>query len=1417
MRKTTEKEAVSMKIKERILALLLSTAMLFSLMPPVSAMAESTAAPVEGQIQSFAALPDDAAAQTVPVGTEESALDLPDELTAAVYRVQEDTVQDSGDPESSSENESTAASSDVQPAGETEPLPGDVTDGASGESDSSPAQQPPVLAAVSEIVPVAWESEPAYDGEQPGEYLFTPKPGEGYTLPEDVEPPQITVTVLAPEAGNGLENPADTPNTATYSSGALDVGFAGHEWVVIGDKTGGVATGGDDVVTLLVKNDDFGTTAFSNGGNAYSGSTLQSKMEAIYSGFSDREKSLVLPRELDDIAGSAVTDAMVWPLSKDEAGKVDASIREFPSDWWLRSPSGEGFVKFVESRGDISKGGGKFSNNFGIRPAFSIKVSSAFFTSAASGASSKSSANVGGGLIPMTPPASGTVKYTMRDTSLQLAVLETDTITAHSGEEVNIAYTGATTGTGCGVSVLVCDTNGDPRFYGRAADCTSDSAAAGTASFILPGRSALPAGDYKLLVFSEQANGDNHTDFAGTPFEIGLTVEYSQSLIVEVNSNDANAVQPAVEAALAGGDKADFTTLQFTGSATEITHDNWMYLRNLYTADSEWDNLITLDLSGMGSLTKVDAAGYTIYKAAAKLTSVAFPASLQTIGGHAFFDCGGLKSVSFPANASLQSIGDYAFYNCGGLKSVSFPEGLQSIGNNTFSNCDGLTSVSFPEGLQSIGASAFYSCDNLTAFTVESGNQHFASVDGVLYNKAKITLLQYPIAKIDTTFTVLDGVSAIGDYAFDSCGSLTSVSFPEGLQTIGGRAFYECHGLTSVSFPEGLQTIGGHAFDSCDGLTSVSFPEGLQSIGASAFDSCTGLTSVSIPEGLQIIEDSAFYNCDGLTSVSFPESLQYIAGYAFRSCTRLSSLTFLGDTPPTVDAFPFEDVAPAGVIYYPEGASDYTDAWKQNKLLLDNWTLKPAYRLTVEHGRDTTNAGLYLEGVKVTITADSAPTGQHFDKWVSADSAGIADAGSSTTTFTMPAAHATVTATYKNDAPPAIPTYTLAVQAGAGGGVIGSPSDEYAQGAAISVKAAANPGYHFTGWTLSDPSLGSSTANPLTFKMPDKPVTLTANFEADTGGGHTHSFDSTWSYDKNAHWHECTAGDKARADEAAHTASAWITDKAATETEAGSRHRECTVCRYVMQTETIAPTGPAYSYRTPTDPVSGIQVSGYFTADAVLEVKDRLLHQAGDCDVCDGIRVRQDRGELIVLFDIGLKSGSYTGDLNVEIPVDAKYNGQTVLMLHCKEKVLESRTVTVSGGVAKGTFSSLSPFAAAVQPSGATAITGLPESYALLVSNTVSWTPAPAGGVWSYDADLLFMTKDGDTYTFKALKTGKATATYTVDGVPFTVTITINDSTIPQTGDTINPLPWLLVMLVALTGGAALLLYRKRRYTKRHG
>ena len=84
-------------------------------------------------------------------------------------------------------------------------------------------------------------------------------------------------------------------------------------------------------------------------------------------------------------------------------------------------------------------------------------------------------------------------------------------------------------------------------------------------------------------------------------------------------------------------------------------------------------------------------------------------------------------------------------------------------------------------------------------------------------------------------------------------------------------------------------------------------------------------------------------------------------------------------------------------------------------------------------------------------------------------------------------------------------------------------------------------------------------------------VMETGTIPATGSGEHTHSYGSEWKTDADKHWHECSCG--AKAEEAAHTASKWITDTAATATTDGTKHKECTVCHRVLETGTIPATG----------------------------------------------------------------------------------------------------------------------------------------------------------------------------------------------------------------------------------------------------
>ena len=134
-------------------------------------------------------------------------------------------------------------------------------------------------------------------------------------------------------------------------------------------------------------------------------------------------------------------------------------------------------------------------------------------------------------------------------------------------------------------------------------------------------------------------------------------------------------------------------------------------------------------------------------------------------------------------------------------------------------------------------------------------------------------------------------VTSIGNDAFHSCRSLTSVIIPESVTTIGESAFIYCSSLTSVTIPDSVTTIGSYAFKHCASLTSVNIPDSVTTIGDGAFHVCSSLTSVNIPDSVTTIGDGAFAECNSLTSVNIPDSVTTIGEYAFHSCYSLTEFT----------------------------------------------------------------------------------------------------------------------------------------------------------------------------------------------------------------------------------------------------------------------------------------------------------------------------------------------------------------------------------------------------------------------------------------------------------------------------------------------------------------------------------------------
>ena len=238
------------------------------------------------------------------------------------------------------------------------------------------------------------------------------------------------------------------------------------------------------------------------------------------------------------------------------------------------------------------------------------------------------------------------------------------------------------------------------------------------------------------------------------------------------------------------------------------------------------------------------------------------------------------------------------------------------------------------------------------------------------------------------------------------------------------------------------------------------------------------------------------------------------------------------------------------------------------------------YAVTVTGGTATVAAGTpitrAMEGVEVTVTAQ-APDGKHFVKWVvKAGGITLANETSATTTFTMPANDVTIEAEFAENP---VEAYTLTVIKGTASVAAGTPiTDKIEQNTVVTVTAdAPEAGKVFDKWVVleGNVTLADATKATTTFTMPGNDVKIEATYK-DAPPSHTHSYGTDWKYDDTNHWHECECGDKA--DIAAHSASEWIVDTAATETADGAKHKECTVCKKVLETAPIPATGSTHTH-----------------------------------------------------------------------------------------------------------------------------------------------------------------------------------------------------------------------------------------------
>ncbi len=297
--------------------------------------------------------------------------------------------------------------------------------------------------------------------------------------------------------------------------------------------------------------------------------------------------------------------------------------------------------------------------------------------------------------------------------------------------------------------------------------------------------------------------------------------------------------------------------------------------------------------------------------------------------GDLYYNLDATNQTAEVTSSSDKYFGDIIIPSSVIYNSVSYS--VTSIGEWAFSSCSGLTSIEIPNSVTSIGEWAFDGCSSLTSIDVESNNPNYCSVEGVLFNKNKTILIQYPMGKQGAYTMIPNSVTNIGGWAFEDCTGLTSVTIPNSVTSIGESALRGCTGLTSVTIPGSVTSIGEGVFYNCTGLTSI-----IVENGNSFYDSrnncnaiietatntlIVGCMNTIIPNSVTSIEGHAFSFCSGLTSVTIPGSVSSIGDYAFSYCSGLTSVTNFANTPQEINWTVFNLVDKSTCkLYVPENS-----------------------------------------------------------------------------------------------------------------------------------------------------------------------------------------------------------------------------------------------------------------------------------------------------------------------------------------------------------------------------------------------------------------------------------------------------------------------------------------------------------------
>ena len=350
----------------------------------------------------------------------------------------------------------------------------------------------------------------------------------------------LPTVAFAADTGKAIQLGTDAlskkVNTATAPTVYFgqDHGNNPAAWRVIGYDGSGVTSAQGDMTLLAANNMDLSKFGASN---AYADSDLKEAIDTLAGKLTTEENAAVKKRTLtsgnydeantDCVAGSAVSNAVFWPLSSKEAIAVNNDLRilnkEYPNwamyYWWLRSPGETPFsAAFVHGSGKVCYYGEHYALvEYGVRPAFNLNLNSVLFISAAEH----------GKVADLTTPIA---EYAGDEWKLTLHDSDRDDFTAKTvlvnGSMLEVEYKNAKVGDNEYISAVIKDADGSISRYTRVMQL--DGTTNGTRGRAAIDLTGIDMTGKTLCVFNEQFNGNHKTDYAGALREVKLTDEIDE-------------------------------------------------------------------------------------------------------------------------------------------------------------------------------------------------------------------------------------------------------------------------------------------------------------------------------------------------------------------------------------------------------------------------------------------------------------------------------------------------------------------------------------------------------------------------------------------------------------------------------------------------------------------------------------------------------------------------------------------------------------------------------------------------------------------------------------------------------------------------------------------------------------------------